>query len=412
MPVSYICTMDPDVLEDKPGTCPICKMTLQPVRIETAYACPTHPNVRSYDKPGKCPLDKRDLVPMIVNHFWDCGEKPEKFYPDPGRCSDGRPREEKRVVRAHGDHNPRHGGFFYMAEDKWHHLEGTFPQGGPFRVYLYDNFTKDLEPVDVRAITGRAVVLDEALREVASQPLRPSKDGKTLEAPIKSGGFPLRVSARVKFKEATREQPFDFTFAEFSKEPVAAPAPTTTGAAKPAAAPTAAAAAPKPPAAPAPAPATPPAAAPAASAAAQLPTPPAPPEQPPPATPPPGAGAAMFGAPGVPAIAQDMPNTTAELLKLLDQRAEELQSFIKDGNFGMIYIPSIQAKEVALALQDHVSELPARQHVPLTSGVRRLVLAAWRLDHYGDLGDREKITQAHANFAAAAADIKAAYASR
>jgi len=40
------------------------------------------------------------------------------------------------------------------------------------------------------------------------------------------------------------------------------------------------------------------------------------------------------------------------------------------------------------------------------------VLAAWRLDQYGDLGDREKITQAHNNFSAAAADIKAAYASR
>ena len=42
-----------------------------------------------------------------------------------------------------------------------------------------------------------------------------------------------------------------------------------------------------------------------------------------------------------------------------------------------------------------MSELPARQHTPLTSAVRRLVLASWRLDQYGDLGDREKITQAH-----------------
>ena len=118
----------------------------------------------------------------------------------------------------------------------------------------------------------------------------------------------------------------------------------------------------------------------------------------------------MFGAPSGPSIAQELPSTSAELLKLLDVRTQEVQGFIKDGNFGMVYIPSLQAKEVALALQDHIAEVPARQHVALTSGVRRLVLAAWRLDQYGDLGDRDKITQAHANFAAAAADIKAAYA--
>ena len=38
--------------------------------------------------------------------------------------------------------------------------------------------------------------------------------------------------------------------------------------------------------------------------------------------------------------------------------------------------------------------------------------AAWRLDQYGDLGDRDKITQAYSLFAAAAAEIKDAYAER
>jgi hypothetical protein len=111
-------------------------------------------------------------------------------------------------------------------------------------------------------------------------------------------------------------------------------------------------------------------------------------------------------------LSQSLPNSTAELLKLLDLRGQEVQSFIQEGNFGMVYVPTMLAKEVALALQDHVNELPARQHTPLTSAVRRLILAAWRLDQYGDLGDRERITQAHTVFAAAAADIKAAYASR
>src|SRR5688500_13231518 len=74
MPVSYICTMDPDVLEDKPGTCPICKMTLQPVRIESVFSCTTHPNQSVSLTPGRCRLDRRELVPMVVNHFFDCGE--------------------------------------------------------------------------------------------------------------------------------------------------------------------------------------------------------------------------------------------------------------------------------------------------------------------------------------------------
>jgi hypothetical protein len=424
MPVSYICTMDPDVIEDKPGTCPICKMTLQPVRIEQIYSCTTHPTQSQSTTPGgKCRFDGRPLVPMVVNHFFDCGEIPEKLYPDPGRCPDGKPREEKKIVRAHGDHNPRFGGQFFMASDKWHHLEGTYPKAALFRLHLFDNFT---QPLDIKGISGRAFTAEEGNRELDPVTLRPSRDGKTLEAEIKGAGVPttaapLKVSVRLRFKPETPEEKFDFSFPGLSVPPAPGAAPTTTGAAKPAA-PTPAtrtAAAPPKPAATTPTPTPTPAATPAPAAAA--PTPAA--AAPPPAVPEPTAPA--FGAgPDVAApaitmtqadatsLSQSLPNNTAELLKLLELRGQEVQSFINEGNFGMVYVPTMLAKEVALALQDHVNELPARQHTPLTSAVRRLILAAWRLDQYGDLGDREKITQAHTVFSAAAADIKAAYASR
>jgi hypothetical protein len=411
MPISYICTMDPDVIEDKPGTCPICKMTLQPVRIEQVYSCTTHPSQSQQPTPGgKCKFDGRPLVPMVVNHFWDCGEVPEKLYPDPGRCADGKPRAEKRIVRAHGDHNPRFGGQFFMASDKWHHLEGTYPRAGLFRLHLFDNFT---QPLDIKGVTGRAFTAEENNRELDPVALKPSRDGNTLEAEIKGGAVPTpnaqqKVSVRLRFKPEMPEEKFDFSFQGLSVPPAPA-APTTTGAAKPAPAPaTRTAAAPPKPAAATP----PPAAAPAPAAAA-----------PPPPAPEPAASG--FGAgPDVAApaitmtqadatsLSQSLPNNTAELLKLLELRGQEVQSFINEGNFGMVYVPTMLAKEVALALQDHVNELPARQHTPLTTAVRRLILAAWRLDQYGDLGDREKITQAHTVFAAAAADIKAAYASR
>jgi hypothetical protein len=64
----YTCTMHPEVISDKPGKCPKCKMDL--VKVETkktmemkseVYTCPMHSDVKS-DKPGKCPKCKMNLV--------------------------------------------------------------------------------------------------------------------------------------------------------------------------------------------------------------------------------------------------------------------------------------------------------------------------------------------------------------
>jgi hypothetical protein len=397
MPVSYICTMDADVVDDKPGSCPVCKMTLQAVRIESAFACPVHA-VNIDDKPGLCKIDKRELVPVFINHFWDCGEVPEHLSADPRRCADGKPAVERRIVRAHGDHNPRHGGAFFMATDKWHHVEGTYPREGLFRLYMYDNFT---QPLDMKGIVGRVFLREDGNRELDVTALKLSADGKTLEAAVKGGPLPFKVSAKIKFKPQVPEDRFDFVFPALSVEPASTPSPAVlTGAAKPApAAPRTANAAPARASAPAAPPATP---APAAAA-------------PPPAvglTPDLAAPAQSLSRTEAEQMIQEMPSNTAELLKLLDLRSHEIKTLVDEGNFGMVWVPTMLAKEVALALGDHVNELPERQHASLTNAVRRLVLSAWRLDQYGDLGDREKITNAHNSFAAAAADIKAAYANR
>jgi hypothetical protein len=41
--------------------------------------------------------------------------------------------------------------------------------------------------------------------------------------------------------------------------------------------------------------------------------------------------------------------------------------------------------------------------------VRRVVLAAWRLDYYADLGNRPKLTEAFAVMSSAMADVTSAY---
>ena len=66
----YICPMDPEVRESKPGACPMCGMALEPENALpkpdiTEYVCPMHPEiVRS--EPGDCPICGMALEPRTV----------------------------------------------------------------------------------------------------------------------------------------------------------------------------------------------------------------------------------------------------------------------------------------------------------------------------------------------------------
>src|SRR5271165_5179838 len=58
--------------------------------------------------------------------------------------------QSRAEQKPHSNHNPQHGGVFFMALDNQHHLEGVLLEAGIFKVYLYDAFTKPLSAAEVQ----------------------------------------------------------------------------------------------------------------------------------------------------------------------------------------------------------------------------------------------------------------------
>jgi Cu+-exporting ATPase len=67
---TYVCPMDPEVRESKPGACPKCGMALEPAApsapiVKTEYVCPMHPEIIQ-PEPGFCPICGMALEPRTV----------------------------------------------------------------------------------------------------------------------------------------------------------------------------------------------------------------------------------------------------------------------------------------------------------------------------------------------------------
>jgi Cu+-exporting ATPase len=66
---TYICPMDPEVRQSRPGACPKCGMALEPqmpiAATRTQWTCPMHPEIVR-DGPGSCPICGMALEPMTV----------------------------------------------------------------------------------------------------------------------------------------------------------------------------------------------------------------------------------------------------------------------------------------------------------------------------------------------------------
>src|SRR5262245_43105237 len=217
LPTSYICLHHPEIFETEPGVCPLCKMKLIPIKLDSSWSCPVHSVISRHD-PGRCPICKRDLVQVTVSVSWTCAGRTDIDQLDPGKCPDGAPMVVKYSPRPHGNHNAQHGGMFFMAPDNWHHVEGTYPQSGRFVFYMYDDYAKPLSAAKISQVSARVVTKEtfdnqtKTSKEISAFPLTLSKSGTHFEARIDPVTLPANMTAKVKLQPAGPEYRFDFSF--------------------------------------------------------------------------------------------------------------------------------------------------------------------------------------------------------
>jgi len=87
-----------------------------------------------------------------------------------------------------------------------------------------------------------------------------------------------------------------------------------------------------------------------------------------------------------------VPDHPNQILAAIRDRDRRVQALISAGRWADLFIPALEAKELALAFGERVEGRP-------WVALKRIVRGAWLLDMYGDLGDRVRVEQAYEIFA-------------
>ena len=95
------------------------------------------------------------------------------------------------------------------------------------------------------------------------------------------------------------------------------------------------------------------------------------------------------------------PTDSAGLTEAILARSRRVDELVRRGAWTDLFIPALEAKDLALALLERDGEKVA---LP----VKTLVRAAWLLDLYGDLGKKAEVEAAHRLFARGIADLEKA----
>jgi hypothetical protein len=118
-----------------------------------------------------------------------------------------------QAMKPHMDHHPKHGGIFFMALDRNHHLEGVLLPTGTFCVYVYDAYTKPVTPAQLRRVSATVIWGDDD--NAPRTRMIPASDGRRLESRPPGGRpkLPITLTLLAHFPgESLKARPELFTF--------------------------------------------------------------------------------------------------------------------------------------------------------------------------------------------------------
>jgi hypothetical protein len=262
------------------------------------------------------------------------------------------------VRSAHMDHTPVHGGQFFMADNLYHHLEGTLPRPGEFRMYFYDDFKRPLHPLN---FSGNVYIEQENTDtgEVTEDvyPLnhvKPTDEYLTARIPP---DVPMQLYARVILGSGEPKR-YDFAFDELTVAPLR-PTQLTTMSGMPMTN---------------------------------------------------GVGAeGPCGAHSHERTPVNVPNTVEGILEAITQTQQVLENRIAMGDYCNLWPPAFDIADLVSALSERTADLNVRQQGSLKKLVTQLNLSKNKIDRAGDTADAPRVEIAYAEFSASLDELQSLF---